>query len=85
MPQVLGIVAEIMLDRGRDALLLHALDIADGDLAGQEGILAEVFEVTAVHRSAIDVNAWAKQKHGSAGAAIAPKFFADTEREGPVP
>ena len=32
-----------------DAELLHALDIAGGDAPAQERVLAEVFEVAAVH------------------------------------
>ena len=82
MPQVLGIVAEIMLDGGGDTLLLHALDIADGNLAGEKWVLTEVFKVASVHRCAVDVDTGAKEKDGSARPAVAPQFFAYASASG---
>ena len=58
--EVLRVVAEKVLDGGRDTLLLDAAYVADGDAAGEEGIFAEVFKVAAVHWCTVDVDAGAE-------------------------
>jgi hypothetical protein len=65
--EVLGVVAEEVLDCGGDALLLHAADIPDCDAAGQEGIFAEVLEVASVHRCPVDVYTGAKENVYASG------------------
>src|ERR1700720_2905866 len=45
-----------MLHSGADAFSLHSLDIRDGNLRSEIRILAKVFEVSAVHGSAIDID-----------------------------
>src|ERR1700760_1124328 len=70
--QELGVVAYEVFDRRADALLLHAGDVADGDVRGEEGIFAEVFEVAAVARRTIDVHPGPEHKVNPACPGIAP-------------
>src|SRR3984957_6326804 len=51
-----------MLYGGADALALHSLDIPDHNLRSEIRILAQVFEVSAVHRSAINIDARSEHK-----------------------
>src|SRR5207253_907050 len=46
-----------MLNRGAYALALHPLVIDDRDTRGEKGIFAEILEVAAIHRRAINVHA----------------------------
>ena len=54
------VVGGEVLQRGAHALGLHALDDADGGVAGQVRVLAPVFEAAAAERVALDVDAGAE-------------------------
>ena len=56
----LVVVEREMLDAGGDAAALQALDVGHHHTRGQTGVLAHVFEVTAVERRAVDVDAGAE-------------------------
>lgn len=60
------ITEEVLHGRG-DAGGLHAFNVAHRHGAGEEGIFTEILEVAAVHGSAIDVYAGAKQEVGATG------------------
>ena len=60
---MLLVVGGEMLDGGAHVFALHALDVGRGDLAGQVGILGEVFKVAAAEGAALDVHRGA-QHHG---------------------
>ena len=81
----LGVVAEEVLDGGADALGLHAGDVAGGDGGGEEGIFAEVLEVAAVARGAVDVDAGAEHVVDAAGTGVAADGFACAGGELGVP
>ena len=83
--QELGVVAHEVLDGGADALGLHAVDVADGDVGGEEGIFAEVLEVAAVAGRAVDVDAGAEHEVDAARAGIASDAFADAGCQIAVP
>ncbi|MPM64314.1 hypothetical protein SDC9_111200 [bioreactor metagenome] len=50
-----------MLYGNADALALHAFHICRGQLAGDDGILAEIFKVSAAERAALAVETRAEQ------------------------
>src|SRR5215470_13407416 len=85
MPRIFGIIAHEVLDRGADALALHSFDVCDCDSRGEVGIFAEVFEIPAVQRGAINVHAWAEEEIYALGSGIAPNLFANLAGEGCVP
>src|ERR1700760_4259468 len=83
--QELGVVAYVVFDRRADALLLHAGDVADGDVRGEEGIFAEGFEVAASARRTIDVHAGPEHEVDSACPPVAPNPCANAFCELAVP
>ena len=50
-----------MLDTSGDAVFLNTLNVGNDDLRGEIGVLAHIFEVTAIERCAVDVDAGAEQ------------------------
>jgi len=50
-----------VLDAGGAARTLHALDVADGEPAGEERVLAEILAVAPAERGAVDVDGGAEQ------------------------
>ncbi len=81
----LGVVGGEVLDRGADALRLHAADVADRDPGGEEGVLAEVLEVAAVHGRAVDVDARSEQEMDALGAGVTADLAGDALGERGVP
>ena len=57
----LGVVADEVLDRGGDALALHAADVGDGDLGGEVRVLAQALEVAPAERGAVQVDGGGEQ------------------------
>ncbi len=49
-----------MLDACRNAVLLHAFDVGDHEHGSEIGVFSHVFKVTAVERSAVDVDTGAE-------------------------
>ena len=58
-----------------------ALDVADGDARGEERVLAEVLEVAAAHRRAVDVHARGQHEVHAARARVAADHRADAAGE----
>jgi hypothetical protein len=85
MAVVLLVVEREVLDGGRHALGLHAVDVADGDARGEPGIFSHVFEVAAAHRCACDVDARTEQHVHAAGPGVVAKRDAHLFREGGIP
>ncbi len=81
----LGVVGREVLDRGADALGLHAADVADRDPRGEERVLAEVLEVAAVHGRAVDVDARSEQEVNALGARVTADLGGDALSERRVP
>src|SRR5437016_13863667 len=67
-----------MLNGCAYALSLHPLDIADRDPRGEERVLAEVFEVAAIHRGAIDIHARTEHEVHAPGTSVAADLGADS-------
>src|SRR5437867_10535142 len=67
-----------MLNGCAYALSLHPLDIADRDTRGEERVLAEVFEVAAIHRGAIDIHARTEHEVHAPGTSVAADLGADS-------
>ena len=53
---VFGVVGGVMLHGGHHILTLNAENVLRCDLPGKIGIFAEVFEIVAIHRRAINVD-----------------------------
>src|SRR5262249_36859264 len=79
------VVGRVMLDGGGDALALDALDDVHAQPRRQVGIFAQVFEVTAVLRHALDVDAGAEHDVHAARAGIAADGGAKVARQRGVP
>src|SRR5207247_10064191 len=67
-----------MLNGCAYALSLHPLDIADRDPRGEERVLAEVFEVAAIHRGAVDIHARTEHEVHAPGTSVAADLGADS-------
>src|SRR6267142_5395813 len=66
-----------MFDGGADALALNALDVTDSDARGEEGVLAEVLKVSAVHWSTVDVDSGRQQEVYAFGARVTSELGPD--------
>ena len=82
---VLLVVGREVLERGGDALRLHAADPRAGHLAGQQRVLGEVLEVAAAERRALEVRARSEQHADALGAGLAPQRGADLLEQRHVP
>src|ERR1700720_2740393 len=74
-----------MLHSGADAFSLHSLDIRDGNLRSEIRILAKVFEVSAVHGSAIDIDARSEHEVHAFRTRVPSNFLSDTAGQRGIP
>src|SRR5437016_11929852 len=74
-----------MLNSGAYALALHPLDIADRDTRGEKRIFAEILEVAAIHRRAINVRAGPQHEVHAPGTSVAANLGADSLGEFRIP
>ena len=72
-PPRLLIVGGKMLDAGANALALHAVNEARGQLPGQIRILGVILKVAATQGAALDVDGGPQQNLHAAGACLPPK------------
>src|SRR5580704_13884374 len=68
----LGIISHEMFGRRAHSLALHSLDVSHRNLPSEIRIFAHVFEVAAIHRRAIDVEARPEHEVNSPGAGVSP-------------
>ena len=68
----LGIIPHEMFGRRAHSLALHSLDVSHCNLPSEIRIFAHVFEVAAIHRRAIDVEARPEHEVNSPGAGVSP-------------
>ena len=81
----LRVIPHEMLNSGAYALALHPLDIADRDTRGEKGIFAEILEVAAIHRRAINVHAGPQHEVHAPGTSVAANLGADSLGEFRIP
>ncbi len=85
VPIELLIVEGVVLDGGDNALRLHALDEGHDKGGVQERVLGLVFEVSAAHGRARDVDAGTEQEVDPAGAGVAAEALAELPCELRIP
>ena len=74
-----------VLDAGGNSVLLHALHVRGHHCAGEERVLAHIFEIAPVKRGAADVHAGAQQYILLAVAGLLADSAAEEQRHFPVP
>lgn len=84
-PLELGLVADEVLDAGRNTLVLQPGDVGDRHLRRQHRILTVELEVAAADRRAVQVHGRRQQHMGVLRAGLAPESPADLVDEGRVP
>ena len=70
----LRVVGDEMFDSGADALALYALDVTNHHARGEERIFAEVLEVSAVHRSTVNIHPGREQEVHAFGTRVTSEF-----------
>src|SRR5207244_13440605 len=78
VPVVFFVVAHVVLDGRAHSLRLHPSHIGNSGACGEERVLAEILEVSATHRSAVDVHPRAQQEIHATSAGIGPENCAGT-------
>ena len=84
-PQRLRVIADEVLRARADAAGPDAADDGGGQLAREEGVLAEALEVAAGARVAVDVDGRAEDDLGALGEGLAGEVGADAVEERRVP
>src|SRR5260370_38585388 len=74
-----------MLDGRADSLALHGLDVGHGGSRRQEWVLSEILEVSATHRSPINVDARAEHEVHTPRAGILSDNGSDSLRKFRIP
>src|SRR5579871_836351 len=74
----------MLYSRG-NSLTLHSMDVAHRDARRQERVFAEIFKISAVHGSTIDVYSGAQKKMHAFGARIPANLSADLLRQSRLP
>ncbi len=85
IPLIFRLVADEMLDRGRDAARLQSLDVGDRDLAGEVRILRIALEIAAVQGRAVNVDRRRQQDPGAFGPRLVRKRRSDLADKVRVP
>src|ERR1700675_1707156 len=74
-----------MFRGGADSLALHALDVSHRELSRQIRILAQVFEIAAVHRRAIDVESRSEHEVHALRAGVSSNLSSHLRSERGIP
>src|ERR1700751_1145445 len=81
----IGIVCQEVLYCGADSLALQPLDITDGDFRSEIRILSQIFEVSSVHRSAINIDAGTEHKVNALRTRVPSDFLSDASGQCGIP